>query len=142
MPISCWPHLRPYNSHKLQFRSQQCVFLGYSPFHKDYKCFHIPTCRIYISRNVVFDEHIFTFSQLGCSSPLSSPLTQDSILLSTLPQSTTSPNASSDQLMNNTMSPIQPDLFFTYSSQTQGVQLLFMNPTLQRNHLKLLLWLL
>jgi hypothetical protein len=27
---ACWPNLRPYNKHKLQFRSKQCVFLGYS----------------------------------------------------------------------------------------------------------------
>jgi hypothetical protein len=24
---ACWPHLRPYTSHKLSFRSKQCVFL-------------------------------------------------------------------------------------------------------------------
>lgn len=27
---ACWPTLHPYNSRKLQFRSKQCVFLGYS----------------------------------------------------------------------------------------------------------------
>ena len=26
---ACWPNLRPYNSRKLQFRSKQCIFLGY-----------------------------------------------------------------------------------------------------------------
>jgi hypothetical protein len=25
---ACWPNLHPYNSHKLQFRSTRCVFLG------------------------------------------------------------------------------------------------------------------
>jgi histone deacetylase 1/2 len=31
---ACYPNLRPYNRHKLEFRSQQCVFLGYNNLHK------------------------------------------------------------------------------------------------------------
>ena len=60
---ACWPNLRPYNTHKLAFRSQQCVFLGYSIHHKGYKCLHVPTARIYISGDVVFDEKNFPFGQ-------------------------------------------------------------------------------
>lgn len=59
---ACWPHLRPYNSLKLEFRSKQCVFLGYSSMHKGYKCLHIPSNRVYISRDVVFDENMFPFA--------------------------------------------------------------------------------
>ena len=55
---ACWPHLRPYNKRKLEFRSKKCVFLGYSSLHKGYKCLHVPTNRVYISRDVVFDEHV------------------------------------------------------------------------------------
>jgi len=55
----CWPHLRPYNTHKLDFRSKLCVFLGYSLHHKGYRCLHIPSGKIYISRHVIFDETIF-----------------------------------------------------------------------------------
>lgn len=61
---ACWPHLRPYNSHKLEYRSKKCVFLGYSPLHKGYKCLHVPSNRVYISRDVVFDETVFPFSTL------------------------------------------------------------------------------
>lgn len=56
---ACWPCLRPYNDRKLQFRSKRCVFLGYSTLHKGYKCLHVSSGRVYISRDVVFDEAVF-----------------------------------------------------------------------------------
>jgi histone deacetylase 1/2 len=31
---ACWSNLRPYNKHKIQFRSKECTFLGYSTMHK------------------------------------------------------------------------------------------------------------
>lgn len=34
--------------------SKQCVFLGYNPNHKGYKCYHIESGRMYISWEVVF----------------------------------------------------------------------------------------
>jgi hypothetical protein len=61
---ACWPNLHPYNSHKLQFRSTRCVFLGYSNMHKGFKCLDISSGRIYISRDVVFDEKVFPFAAL------------------------------------------------------------------------------
>jgi hypothetical protein len=61
---ACWHNLRPYNQHKLQFRSKQCAFLGYSNLHKGYKCRDISTGRVYISWDVVFDETVFPFSAL------------------------------------------------------------------------------
>ena len=62
----CWPNLRPYNNNKLAFRSRQCVFLGYSFMHKGYKCLDRSTGRIYIYRDVVFDEQVFPFA---CTTP-------------------------------------------------------------------------
>ena len=61
---ACWPHLRPYNSHKLEFRFKKCVFLGYSSLHKGYQCLHVPSNRVYISRDVVYDENVFPFAAL------------------------------------------------------------------------------
>jgi hypothetical protein len=69
---ACWPHIRPYNNRKLQFRSKKCVFLGYSSLHKGYKYLHIPTNRTYISRDVVFDETVFPFSQNSSDTTLPS----------------------------------------------------------------------
>ena len=58
---ACWPNLRPYNSRKLQFRSKQCVFLGYNNLHMGFKCLDPAEGRVYISRDVVFDEHVYPF---------------------------------------------------------------------------------
>jgi hypothetical protein len=66
---ACWPHLRPYNTHKFDFRSKRCVFLGYSLNHKGYKCLDLSTNRMYIARNVVFDENTFPFSTTSSPSP-------------------------------------------------------------------------
>jgi hypothetical protein len=61
---ACWPNRRPYNSRKLSFRSQRCVFLGHSNQHKGYKCLEPSSDRVYISRDVIFDETTFPFSSL------------------------------------------------------------------------------
>ncbi|GJT74228.1 putative RNA-directed DNA polymerase [Tanacetum coccineum] len=57
----CFPHLRPYNRHKMDFRSTPCVFLGYSPSHHGYRCLDISTERLYITRHVRFNEAQFPF---------------------------------------------------------------------------------
>jgi hypothetical protein len=45
----CWPNLHQYNQHKLQFKSKQCVFLGYSNQQKGYNCLDVSKGRVYIS---------------------------------------------------------------------------------------------
>ncbi|KAG8483232.1 hypothetical protein CXB51_022211 [Gossypium anomalum] len=57
----CFPYLRPFQRHKLDFRSQPCTFLGYSSQHKGYYCL-TPDGSVIISRHVVFDEHRYLFS--------------------------------------------------------------------------------
>lgn len=66
----CFPHLRSYNKHKMDFRSIACVFLGYSPSHHGYRCLDPTTSRLYIARHVRFNEQCFPFK---LSSPSSSP---------------------------------------------------------------------
>ena len=75
---ACWPDLRPYNNRKLMVRSKQCVFLGYSAQHKGVKCLDVATERVYISRDVVFDETKFPFASLH---PNAGALLKQEILL-------------------------------------------------------------
>jgi len=57
---ACYPCLKPYNQHKLQFHTTQCVFLGYNKYHKGYKCLNSHG-KIFILRHVVFNENHFPF---------------------------------------------------------------------------------
>ncbi|GJZ64305.1 putative RNA-directed DNA polymerase [Tanacetum coccineum] len=65
----CFPHLRAYNCHKMDFRSTPCVFLGYNPSHHGYRCLDISTERLYIARHVRFNEAQFPFDILKTTSP-------------------------------------------------------------------------
>jgi len=66
----CFPFLRPYNTHKLDFRSSACVFLGYSNSHLGYRCLGLSSKHIYLSRHVRFHEHVFP---LGKSKQIAVP---------------------------------------------------------------------
>jgi hypothetical protein len=70
---ACFPNLRPYNSHKFSLRSKECVFLGYSSHHKGYKCLHIESGRMYISRDDVFHENSFPSVAVPSSTESLSP---------------------------------------------------------------------
>jgi hypothetical protein len=55
--------LRPYvERSKLSSRSTICVFLGYGEGKRGYRCFDPITQKLYVSRHVVFLEHIPFFS--------------------------------------------------------------------------------
>lgn len=81
---ACWPNLRPYNTQKLNFRSKECVFVGYSANHKGYKCLDRESGRIYISRDVVFDENIFPFQISQKQVPSPTQTSQQPIFLPTV----------------------------------------------------------
>jgi hypothetical protein len=84
---SCWPHLRLFNTHKLEFCPKECVFLGYSNRHKGFKCLDLFTGRMYILRDVIFDENVFPFAKLH---PNAGPRLWSEILL--LPPSLANPS--------------------------------------------------
>ena len=69
---TCYPFLRPYNKHKFDYHSFECVFLGYSSHHKGYRCLATDG-RIYISKDVVFNETKFPFKEQGSAVSQSPP---------------------------------------------------------------------
>ena len=74
---ACWPNLRPYNKHKIDFHSKTCIFLGYSLSHKGYKCLDLASGKLYVYHHVIFDESLFPYQKDPSTSTLS---TQDSHL--------------------------------------------------------------
>jgi len=60
---ACYPNLSATASHKLTPRSTLCVFLGYSPHHKGYRCLDTVSNQVIISHHVTFDETAFPFSK-------------------------------------------------------------------------------
>jgi hypothetical protein len=55
----CFKLTRPYNSSKLELIYVPCVFMGYALSQKGYKCLHLPSNRMYVSRHVQFEETSF-----------------------------------------------------------------------------------
>lgn len=98
---ACYPLLRPYNQHKLEPQSQECLFLGYSLSHKGYKCMAADG-RIYISKDVIFDELSFPFPRLfgdaasGSAATASTSSQHTLTVLSVPPTATTSATTASD----------------------------------------------
>lgn len=68
---ACWPNLRPFNKHKLDYQSTLYVFLSYNPDYKGYKCLNQSIGSVYVSRDVVFVENTFPFAS---SPPQSTPV--------------------------------------------------------------------
>jgi hypothetical protein len=112
---ACWPNLRAYNDKKMNFRTSRCVFIGYNSSHKGYKCLDQSTCRVYISRDVVFDENVFLFEH---SRVLAAPKTahHSPVLLPTLSKPTTY----TKQSLIDTQNPITPELVIDNSHVNNG----------------------
>lgn len=51
--------LKPYNNHKLMYRSKKCIFICYCSNYRACRCVDPMTRKILTSRNVIFDEHTF-----------------------------------------------------------------------------------
>lgn len=56
----CYPLIHNILRNKFEPKTTKCVFLGYSN-HKGYNCYTLEKNKIYISRNVKFDESEYPF---------------------------------------------------------------------------------
>ena len=64
---ACYPCLRPYTTHKLEPRTNECLFLGYSSNSKGYLCLDVQSQHLYTSRHALFNESKFPFTTFSTS---------------------------------------------------------------------------
>ncbi|KAI5406543.1 hypothetical protein KIW84_053034 [Lathyrus oleraceus] len=90
---ACYPCLKPYNRHRLQFHITICVFLGYNNSHKGYKCLNSHG-RIFISRHMAFNEEHFPFHDgfLNTMAPLQTLVESSYVIFPLFFASTSSSN--------------------------------------------------
>ncbi|KAH9744437.1 retrovirus-related pol polyprotein from transposon RE2 [Citrus sinensis] len=123
---ACYPYLRPYQKHKLEFRTGRCIFIGYSPNHKGYQCLH-SSGRVYISNHVVFNENSFPYQpgvdfssvSMSCSSTNNPESTSSIQVLSAPPLTIEVPAQSphsSQEVSGNFNSPLSQHSLPSYSS--------------------------
>ena len=74
----CFVHNHFPSRDKLDSRALRCVFIGYSPTQKGYKCYHPPSHRTFVSHDVTFWESISYFSP-GSSSLLQGEINRHSL---------------------------------------------------------------
>lgn len=119
---ACFPLLRPLNSHKLQPRTSQHVFLGYPLDFKGYLCFNMSTGKFLTSRHVIFDESLFPFSvQCSTISTPTTPASHSSIpLLLTLFQVPQLPDENAILSTNNSASSVSLDSTGTSAALNLG----------------------
>lgn len=105
----CYPWLKPYAANKLSPKSSPCIFLGYYPHTKGYKCYDPSTTKVYISKHVKFVETEFPYPILAISSSISPtsfcvPLTSFEDLAITVPCFPLHPTTTSSRIESPSVS--------------------------------------
>ena len=57
-----YAHLKTYGRHKFAHQAQKCIFPSYPSGIKGYKVLNFSTNIMFVSRNVIFYDHIFPFA--------------------------------------------------------------------------------
>ena len=66
---ACYPYIRAYTKHKLEYKTIECIFLGYSIVSKGYLCLDLHSNHLYACMHVLFNESKF-HSQSSLLNPL------------------------------------------------------------------------
>jgi hypothetical protein len=74
------------------------VFLGYSALYKGYKCLDTDSGRVYISRDVVFDEHVLPFARQPPTISQTQPQSPINYVSHVLPLNISSTNLNCDHM--------------------------------------------
>ncbi|KAJ9544319.1 hypothetical protein OSB04_024026 [Centaurea solstitialis] len=66
---ACYPNLNATRPHKLAPRFTTCVFLGYPPQYRGYRCLDLSTGKVILSRYVTIDESLFPYANINQNPP-------------------------------------------------------------------------